>query len=69
MEFPTFIGRIHFEFKGYWVVIYIFIQILKVHSLSKQLRPWSDATFCRRVWSGSQLFPYVLQKGRQAYMG
>ena len=27
---------IHFEFKGCWIVIYNFIQILKVHSVSKQ---------------------------------
>ena len=32
------IGLIHFEFKGYEVVIYDFIQILKVHSVSKQCR-------------------------------
>ena len=29
---------IHFEFKGCWVVSFSFIQVLKVHSVSKQNR-------------------------------
>ena len=35
-----------FRFKGCWVVFVIFVQILIVHSASKQ-------------WSGSALFAYV----------
>ena len=31
--------------KGCWMVFFIFIQILIVHSVSKQWRPWSDAAF------------------------
>ena len=42
---PISIRRIHFDFKGCWVVIYNFIQILKAHSVSKQWRTWSDTTF------------------------
>ena len=36
MELPALlIGRIHLEYKGRWVVVYNFIQIIKVHSISK----------------------------------
>ena len=48
VNFPISIGRTSL---GCWVVFYIFIRILIVHSVSKQRRPWSDAAFCG-VWSG-----------------
>ena len=35
----TSIGSVHFCFKEWWVVIFIFIQILIEHSASKQWRP------------------------------
>ena len=52
------IGPVYFHFKVFWVVVFIFIQILIEHSVSKQCRSWSDATFCG-VWSGSARFAYV----------
>ena len=59
---PNEISRpIHFSFKGCWMVFFIFGQILIEHTVSKQWRPWSDATFCG-VWSGFALFAYVPQK-------
>ena len=46
MNFPTFISRTSsFPILGGWVVFFIFIQNLIEHSVSKQWRPWSDATF------------------------
>ena len=51
---------------NFWVVFFIFIQILKEFSVSKQWRTWSDAAFCG-VWSGFALFAYVPQKGAYAY--
>ena len=43
MEFPSLsIGQIRFEFYGFWVVICYFIQILKIHSISKQCSTVSD---------------------------
>ena len=58
------IGPVYFCFKvvGWY---FHFIQILIEHSISKLLRPWSDAAFCG-VWSGSALFAYVPQKRRLA---
>ena len=41
-------GRIHFEFKGFWAVNFIFIQILKYYFVSKHCKTWSDAVFCKR---------------------
>ena len=38
-QFPLFIlsiGPVYFRFKGFWVVFFIFIQILIDHSVSKQ---------------------------------
>ena len=44
MDMPLLsIGPVHFSFKGYWVVFFIFIQILIEHYVSKQGRPRSDA--------------------------
>ena len=40
------------------MVFYIFIQMLKETSVSKQWRTWSDAPTCD-VGSGSVLFTYV----------
>ena len=37
------IGPVHFRFKGRWVVLFNFIQILIEHSIRK---PRPDATFC-----------------------
>ena len=63
MEFPALINwmaawSIHFKFKGCQVVIDSFIQIFKVHSVTKQCRAWSDATECG-IWSGFALFANV----------
>ena len=55
---PKAIGLIPFKFNVCWVAIYNFIQILKVHSISKQSRTWSDTTFCG-VWSSSAQFDDV----------
>ena len=41
-DFPSL--PVHFCFKCSWVVFIIFIQILIGHSVSKQRRPWSDAS-------------------------
>ena len=49
---------IHFKFKSCWVVINNFIQILKVHSVRKQYRTWTEATEWG-VWSGFALFADV----------
>ena len=42
---PVSKGRIQFEFiiQGCWIVNFMFIQILKVHYVSKLFRTWSDA--------------------------
>ena len=64
MELHTFINWAGpFPFEGLYGGILHFIQISIEYSVSKQWRPWSDATFCG-VWSGSALFSYVTQKGR-----
>ena len=64
MEFPTIINLAGpFPFKGLYSGIDIFNQISIEYSVSKQWRPWSDATLCG-VWFGSALFAYVPQKGR-----
>ena len=64
-NFPvSSIGPVHFRLKGCCVflfVFFIFTQIFIEHSVSKQWRPWSDATFWG-VWSGSALFAYVPPK-------
>ena len=36
-------GRIYFEFKGCWVVNFIFFQILIVKYVSKLCKTWADA--------------------------
>ena len=41
---PLSIGRIHFKFMGCWVVSFNFIQISKVHSVSKQCRTGLDVS-------------------------
>ena len=61
MEFTTIINlTIHFEFKGCWVhvVIYNFIQIIKVYSVSKRWRIRPDAACCS-LWFNSPLFADV----------
>ena len=56
MNFPLLsIGPVHICFKSCWVVVFIFVQILIEHSVSKQCWPCSDAAFCD-VCSGSTLF-------------
>ena len=58
-NFPHLLfGLVHFHIKDWWVVFFLFIQILIEHSVSKQCRPWWDATFYG-VWTGSALFVYV----------
>ena len=54
-----------FPILGLLVVFFIFIQILKETSVSKQWRTWSDSAFCG-VWSSFALFADVPQKGRYA---
>ena len=44
MEFLSLsIRQIRFEFNGFWVVICYFVQILKIHSTSKQCSTRSDS--------------------------
>ena len=58
-KFPSLsFGRIHFEFKGCWVVNFNLIKVLKVYFIHKQCKTWSDAAF-RGVWSGFSLFADV----------
>ena len=54
MEFPTIINCN--SSICVFVVVFIFIQILKEHSASKQWRSLSDAAFCSD-WTGSALLP------------
>ena len=47
MYFPILINwRSPFKILGFWVVLFIFIYILKETSVSKQRITWSDAAFC-----------------------
>ena len=40
------IGPVHFRFKGWWVVFFVFITFVIDLSASKQWGPRSDAAFC-----------------------
>ena len=53
---PLSIGLVHLSFKGCWVGFNI--QILIEHSISKQWRPWSDATRRRRQRPGVDAIKY-----------
>ena len=57
-----------FYFILFFFFFFIFVLFVIENPVSKQWRPWSDAALCG-VWSGSALFAYVPQKGRQAYLG
>ena len=53
-------GPVHFPLKGYWVVFFIFVQILLENYVIKWWR--------RGVWSGSALPVYIPLKRCYAYM-
>ena len=56
---PLYIRRMHFELKGLRIVLYNFVQILKVHYVKKQCRTRSDD---KCVWPVSALFASVQPK-------
>ena len=58
--------KVHSSFKGCQVSFFSFILFQIEIPMSKQCRPGSDAAFCGD-WSGSALFTYVPEMGRQAY--
>ena len=64
MNCPIAIDRTSlFQMFGVLGGIFYFYAKFIEYSVSKQLSPWSDASFCGE-WSGSALFAYVQQKGR-----
>ena len=44
------IGPVHFRFKGWWVLFFVFISFVIDHSASKQWRPRSDAALRHLIW-------------------
>ena len=65
--FPTFSsGWFHFQFRVVGLYFSLFFQILITHYVSKQWRPWLDASLCG-VWLGSALFAHAPLKRRNDY--
>ena len=64
---PNTLGESICHLRGH-VYIFHFCSICNWKSCKRKWRTWTDAAFCS-AWSGSALFAYVPQKGRQAYLG
>ena len=65
---PLYVGHDHLSFYAFQVYFVALILFLLETPVSKQCRPWSDATLCG-IWSGSALFAYEPFTLFQARMG